>query len=86
MPKPKIDNLGQRDATDVREARAGVTQLPDLPVAVLMAANQDYTFALTLAQANQLFMSLETAIRNAVAMYGIPPEMLTTQIIKPGGH
>lgn len=76
MKKPaRHEVLSQRDATDVREARAATTQLPNLPIAIAFSANQEYTFALTLKQADTLFQALQIAIHNAVVLYGIPADM-----------
>lgn len=88
--KPPIENIGQRDATDVLTARAGATQLPNLPVAVNFVTKdilaRDFTFALTLQQAGELMESLKVACQLAIQMYGIPSEMLKDMEIKNNGN
>ncbi len=87
MNKPQVENIGEREAAPVRQAKAGVTQLSNLPVAVNFTTqdllHRDFTFVLTLEQAGLLLQSLQLACLNAVQMYGISDE--PSQIIKPGG-
>lgn len=89
-PKPITENLGEKDAAAIREVRAGMTQLYNLPVAVNFQTadllGRDFTFALTLQQAGTLLESLKMAVSMAVQTYGIPEEMLREMGKADGGN